>query len=60
MLQNIFDFLVSLCRIFKHMVAYGSITKFNWKEAFSRNCVKLLEKGNLGPNFLHLEMNQEV
>ena len=25
----------------------------------SRNCVKLLDEGNLGPNCIHLETNQE-
>ena len=26
----------------------------------SRNCGKLLDRGNLGPNFIHLEKNREV
>ena len=56
------------------MVAYGSIwfyeLNLTWKEAFlvtvlnfycaNLESVALLDKGNLGPNFIHLERNQEV
>ena len=38
------------------MVASGSM---NLESDVSRNCVKLLNKGNLGSNFIHLETNRE-